>query len=289
MASLPGGYLDQVASVSLIGLIVLIAAWRLAGFRPPRFWLALTLGFALLALGPFVQIGGINTEVPTPWALLRYAPVVGSARMPARFIAVMTMGFSVLLAFGLASLTSRFPARRTLVLSLSGLLIGGELFAAPRPLYAATVSSVFRVIAADPRPIRVLELPTGVRDGLSSLGDYSAMSQFNQTFHGKGLVGGYLSRVPPSIKDHYRRHPVTSALLDVSEGRKLEPAQLARAVSGADDFLRATNLGYVVMDQGRVSADLREFAIALLGLTKIAEADGYELYVLCQPRQEKRP
>jgi hypothetical protein len=275
----PGGYLDQVASLSIVGLLIMVAAWRVAGFRPPRFWLVITVGFAWLALGPFVNIAGVNTGIPTPWTLLRYAPVIGSARMPARFMVIVTMGFSVLLAYALASLTARFPARRIALLSLLGVALAAELTAAPRPLYSAAVPSVFKIVAADPRPVTVLELPTGIRDGLSSIGNFSAQAQFNQTFHGKGLIGGYLSRVPPSVKSRYRKMPVTAALFDVSEGRKLLPDQLDRAIAGAGDFLRATNLGYVVMHRARVSDDLRDFATILLGLTKVAEADGVELYV----------
>lgn len=135
MASRPGGYLDQVASLSLVGLAILFAASRLAGFKPPRFWLFITVAFALLALGPFVQIAGVNTGIPTPWTLLRYAPVIGAARMPARFAVVVAMGFSVLLAYALAALTARVPTRRIAVLSLCGVLLGGELIAAPRELY----------------------------------------------------------------------------------------------------------------------------------------------------------
>jgi hypothetical protein len=47
----------------------------------------------------------------------------------------------------------------------------------------------------------------------------------------------------------------------------------------ADDFMRLAKVGYVVMHTDRTSADLRDFATTLLGLTKIAESDGYELYV----------
>jgi hypothetical protein len=278
LASGPGGYLDQVASLSWIGLAIIFVAWRWAGFRPSRFWLVTTIGFATLALGPFIQIARINTLIPTPWTLLRYVPVIGSARMPPRFMAIVTMGFAVLIGYALVALTSRFPAKRRLILSAAGLLLAAELIAAPRPLYSATLPKVYEVIAADPRPIRVLELPTGIRDGLSSIGDFSAGTQFRQTFHGKGLIGGYLSRVAPSIKSRYRRMPVTSALFDISEGQKLTVGQIDRAIAGADDFVRATHLGYVVIDTSRVSADLRDFATALLGLKKIAESDGYELY-----------
>jgi hypothetical protein len=115
------------------------------------------------------------------------------------------------------------------------------------------------------------------------MGDFNARAQFYQTFHGKGLLGGYLSRVAPSVKSKYRRMPVTSALIDVSEGQKLSARQIERALAGADGFIRATNLGYVVMQRASVSDDVRDFATILLGLVKIAEADGYDLYVPRQP------
>jgi hypothetical protein len=288
LAAGPGGYLDQVASLSLIGFAVLIAAWWLAGFRPPRLWLVITIGFALLSLGPFVQVARWNTQIPTPWAVLRYVPVIGSARMPARFMAVVTMGFSVLLAYALVALGQRFPNRRRSLMAVIGVLIAVELIAAPRTLYSASISPVFDVVKNDPRPVRVLELPTGIRDGLSSMGDFSAQAQFNQTYHGKGLIGGYLSRVPPSTKAWYRRLPVTAALIEISEGNKLTRGELDRAVLGADDFIRTTNLGYVVMDTARATSDLRDFATELLGLTKVAEADGYAVYVPRRPDRAAR-
>ena len=281
--SRPGGYLEQVVSLPLVGFALIIAALRLTKVRLSRFWLFLTIGFALLALGPFIEVAGINTQIPTPWALMRYMPVVGAARMPARFAIVAVMGFCVITAFALAALTARFPQRRRTILTVAGVLLAAELIAAPRPLHSAVIPSVYNIVAADPRPVRLLELPTGVRDGLSSMGNFNARAQFYQTHHGKGLIGGYLSRVAPSVKTTYRRLPVTSALIDISEGRKLTPWQMQRAFAAVDDFLRATNLGYVVMERGAVSDDLRDFATGLLGLTKIAEADGYELFAPRSP------
>ena len=40
----------------------------------------ITIGFGLLALGPFVHVAGVNTYLPTPWTLLRYVPLIGEAR-----------------------------------------------------------------------------------------------------------------------------------------------------------------------------------------------------------------
>ena len=84
-------------------------------------------------------------------------------------------------------------------------------------------------------------------------------------------------------KDVYRALPVMSALVDLGEGRKLEPRQLERALAGAVNFVERTNLGYVVMDTSRVTADLRDFAIIVFNLEKVREAEGYELYV---PRRQ---
>jgi len=279
----PGGYVEQVASLSWIGVLVLVAAWRCAGFRPGRFWPWLTIAFALLSMGPFLHIAGITTYIPGPWALLRYVPLVGAARMPGRMSIVVMMGFCVLFALALSALTRRYPRRRALLLSSVGVLLAAELLPAPRKLFSVDVPRIYQAVAADPRPVRVLTLPTGVRDGVAPIGNFQASTQFYQAFHGKGLVGGYLSRVSARRKDTYRRLPVMSALLDASEGRSVDSAHVESAVNGSDAFLKATNLGYVIMNERRVSTELRDLASNVLHLTKIAEVDGYGLYVPRRP------
>ena len=278
-----GGYVEQVASLSWIGALVMLVAWRFAAFRPGRFWPWVTGAFALMSIGPFLHVAGLKTYVPGPWALLRYVPVIGAARMPGRMAVVVTMGFCVLFALALVAIARRYPHRRRLLLSTVGVLLAAELLPAPRTLYAVEVPWVYQIVAADPRPIRVLTLPTGIRDGVAPIGNFDASVQFYQAFHGKGLVGGYLSRVSARRKTAYRRLPVIGALLDASEGRALDPAKIDRAVKGADKFLKSTNLGYVVMDERRVTPELRDLATSVLGLTKIAEAGGYSLYVPRRP------
>ena len=274
----PGGFAEQVAAVSFVGLAVMVIAWRRAGFRPSRLWLAVTIGFGLLTLGPFIHVAGLNTYLPTPWTFLRYVPIVGSARMPTRFAIVMMLGFCVLFAYALVALTRRFPRSRTAILTAVGVALAVELLPVPRVLYSASVPRIYDVIAADPRPIRVLELPYGVRDGLSSLGDFNAASQYHQTYHRKPIAGGYLSRVSAQRKSAYRRLPVRSALMALSEGNTLSPEQDQRARAGARGFLAAGRIGYVVMDTRRTPPALRTFAIDVLGLRQLAVSDGFELY-----------
>lgn len=278
LATQPGGIHDQVSSLSWVAIGIILIAWR-SGFRPDRFWMLLTIGFSLLTLGPFIQVAGLNTYLPTPWTILRYVPVVGEARMPARFAVVAIMGLAVLLATALSALADRHPRRRTLLLAAAGAALAFELLPVPRTLYSAEVPRVYHTIAADPRPVRVLNLPFGVRDGLSSLGDFNASSQYYQTLHGKRLIGGYLSRVSNRNKDFVRRQPVLFALMRLSEGAALTTTQAGRARSFALGFLETADLGYVVMDMSRVTPELRAFAIEMFQLEPVESSGGFDLFV----------
>jgi hypothetical protein len=283
LAGLGGGFVENVVSLPLVALVTIGWAWR-RGFRPPLLWLAIAAGFTLLALGPFIHVAGFNTYIPTPWALLRYVPIIGAARMPSRFAIVAMLGVAVLFGLAVASILDRRPQRRHVILGVLVAALTIELWPVPRTLYAATVPAIYRTVAADPRPVRVLDLPFGIRDGLSSIGDYSAASQFYQTFHGKALIGGYLSRVSDQRKRQYLGQPVRRALVTLSERRPLSPSAAGQARRGAAAFVVQANLGYVVVDAARTTPELRAFAVEIFDLIKIDEGGGYELYVPKRPR-----
>ena len=278
LASRPNGLVDQVASLSWMGAAMMLWAWRVGAWRPERFWVGLTIGCALLSLGPFIHIAGLNTHVPTPWALLRYVPVIGAARMPSRLAILTTLGFSVLIALALAAVGARFPDRRRLILAGAAAALTVELAPVPRRLYSAEIPSIYQTIRADPRPIRVLELPTGVRDGLSSIGDFNASAQFYQTYHEKGLIGGYLSRVSRQTQEFYRTVPVLDALLTLSEGQPLDDRLAASARAQAAAFLERAQIGYVVFQAERISPELRAFAIEAFALRHLGTEGGREIY-----------
>jgi hypothetical protein len=272
----PDAFPERVASLTFVALAVItVALWKR---RQPlsRLWLATAAFFALLSLGPFVRIAGIETYIPGPWALLRYVPIVGSARMPTRFVVPAMLAFSVLFALSLSTLAE--GRRRRLVLAAVGTALVFELWPAPRPLHTAAVPGIYRIVREDPRNIRLLELPFGIRDGVMSEGDFSAATQFYQTYHEKALIGGYLSRIPASEVAHYRRFPLMSALLDLSERLPLDPAAERVARENAQPLVERARMAYVVIDTRRASPALREFAVSAFGLVKIADEDGRELY-----------
>ncbi len=275
------GFAELTGSISLVALVTIGVAWRATGWRPKRRWVWMPLLFAACALGPFVMVGGVNTHVPGPWALLRYAPIIGLARSPSRFTVIVSLLVAVLFGLALTALGRRWPAaRRTLLVTVTLVLLF-ELSPAPRTLYSGQAPAVVAHAAADPRDDRrVLVLPFGLRDGTSSLGNFDPLTQYYQTLHRKRLVGGYLSRLTTQQKAFHLNMPVLHALITLSEGRTLEPDVEQRARASRDRFLERANLGYVIVDDRQASPALRAFAIDLLQLEHVMSADGLTLYTL---------
>lgn len=280
LATRPGGFAENVASVPWTLLLTIAIAWRLwradaAGAR----WFWRSLLFAALALGPFVHVASVNSGIVTPWTLLRYAPLVGWARTPARFSILVALASALLFAVALTKLCERLTAgRASLLTAACGLVLLAELSPMPRPVHAARPPSVYQVIADDPRDVRVLELPFGIRDGTFSLGNYSAASQYYQTWHQKRLTGGYLSRLPHSTWDLYTAGPFFRTLMELSEGHAA--TFTPREVLVARGRQRSQDLGiaYVVVDEQRTSRELLELVRDAFDLRLMAEDSTIALY-----------
>jgi hypothetical protein len=282
--TMPGGFVENVGSIPWTLLAVLVAAAASARAALPRYWIAFTVFVAMLSLGPFVRIGGVMTYVPTPWALLRYVPIIGAARMPPRMMALVMLGLSLLLAFALRELRARLnqnpshPRRATALTGVVACALLFEMLPAPRTLHSAAVPSVNRIIAADPRPVRVLNLPFGLRDGLSSHGNATAAGQYFQTVHEKQLLGGYVSRLPRQKVQQYRRLRVTRVLMDLSEGRPVAWWRKQAAIDQARELMPSLDVGYVVVDTGSTSEELMDFARSAFDLTRVTSDGPYVLY-----------
>ena len=271
-------FVEYTGALSLVALVVIAIAVVRAGYRPRAGWIWLTVGFAALSLGPFVYVAGANTHIPGPWSLLRYVPLIGSARTPTRFSIVAALGVSILLAGALAALGRHYPRYRQRVTTLVGLLLVFELFPAPRPLYSAAVPEFYNIIAADPRPVRVLQLPFGVRDGTFVAGDFTARYLFEQTVHKKRLIGGYLSRISKKRVQQVRSQPTLDALVTMSEGGTLAAAHAAWIRSRGRGFIDRAKIGYVVINLSRTPDHLVQFVTDAWNLQELAREGDQVLY-----------
>jgi hypothetical protein len=273
----PDAYFENVASLTFVAMLTIFGAWR-AGWRIPRLWAGLAIAFGTLALGPFIHIAGLNTHIPGPWAILRYLPVIGLARTPGRFTVVLMLALAVLFAVALCWLGNRWPRQRARLVALVGALLVFELLPAPRPLYSATIPTVYRHVAAAPDDTRILELPWGIRDGTMSVGNFTARSQFFQTAHGKRLIGGYLSRVSKRRIRDARLDPMMDALIWLGEGRELDPSRWTALTEAGPAFVERAKIAFVVIDCERTSLANREFAIRAFRLQFVEADRQFELY-----------
>jgi len=273
---------EFVASFSIAALAVIGAG---AAMRVlPSMWLAFTLLFTLLSLGPFVQVAGVNTYVPGPWAILRYVPIVDMARSPSRFVIVTTLGLSLLFAFALSGMRRRLAdlsvgtAGSAGITALIAMALAIELVPAPRTLYSTEVPEVYQMIQATADEAgRVLELPLGVRDGTSTLGRSDAAPQFFQTRHHRPIVGGYLSRVSRWRKRENSRSPVLRAIFELSGGNSPSEDLVTAARQARDAFLQRSCVRFVVVNKRQASQELGAFATDILRLRLIHDDPAYQL------------
>ena len=169
-------------------------------------------------------------------------------------------------------------------MALVAALLAFELVAAPRPLYSAAVPDVYKLIATtDEESGRLLELPTGIRDGTSSIGDFNASSEYFQTSHRRQLIGGYLSRVSTWRRSENLRAPVLRALYTLGEGHDLPAEWRDEAGKSRDDFVARSCVKYVLVNKRRATPALRTFSVDALRLTSLHEDQDYELLVPADP------
>ena len=277
------GYLENVVSIPIVALVVIFLAIR-TDWRPPRWLLALTIGFGLLALGPFVRFDGIDTHIPAPWAVLRYLPILGLARSPGRFFVVAMLGISVVFALSLCALAAQPHRNRRSIFAGAAVLLFAELWPVPRTIFSAEIPSIYQIVASDSRPdVRVLELPFGLRDGTMAVGNFTSRTQYYQTAHTKPILGGYLSRVSRRRIRENESDPVLGALIRLSEGAQLTHGELQKMRSAWPGFAERTSIGYIVLDRRRTPDSLRLATLETLPLEELASDSELTLYRALQP------
>ncbi len=170
------------------------AAWR--DRRRAAFWAVAALVFAVLALGPSLQIAGrtrfgaAGWAPPLPYALLQRAPGINVSRVPGRFAVLVTLCLAVLAGIALARLGRRHGARlgprgRVVATAVLLVVILAEHVAVPYPLTPVDAPPFYRQLAEAREAGTVLELPLVLA---------RSRSLFYQTVHQRPLIGGYLAR-----------------------------------------------------------------------------------------------
>lgn len=245
-------YAGGVASFGLTALaLAALAAWRWRAVARP--WLLLLALGVLLALGPDLHAGGVDLGLPLPYRLFRLIPFMDASRVPAAFLKWTLLALAVLLALGLRTAYARAGRGRrgALTLATLGGLLAVEGLAVPlavpdRP----PVSACYRVLASDPRPGAVLDLPVI---------DANAPMYF-QTLHRRPIAGGDLSRDNPY--GFLRSTPVVAQL---AHAEAAVPADIFPTPAGAwsRQALAAWGIRWVILRSADAGPNLPRFTAAL--------------------------
>ncbi|MFN2164774.1 MAG: hypothetical protein ACK2U9_00755, partial [Anaerolineae bacterium] len=271
-------------------------------------WITSAVLFALLSLGPLLQINGrslfdldgLETTVPLPFILLHYIPIVKANRVPNRFSVVLMLALAVLAGFGAYWLLRQAASskqqavnrlRVTSLLLVPCCLLLFEHWSVPLPLTDARIPEVYELVAAEPGDFAILQLPLGWRNSFGVLGAESTQTQYYQTYHHKRLLSGNISRNPPFKFDYFQQQPILESLITLETYGQVDAGRRAADQALAGEFVRFYDLRYVVVAPGVAGrppyVDTRDEALAyveeVLPVEKIYDRDGWLLYRIDQP------
>ena len=297
--------------------LVLAAVGLWSGRRRSEtwFWAFSALVFFLLTLGPSLRVGGYDLHLPLPFDLIARLPFFKGNRYPSRYSVMLLLSLAPLVALGglqiadcrlqiifrrkeahHASRLTHHVSRVTLLLStcLLGFLVLFEHLSLPLPLSDLRVPALYDQIAAEAGDFAVLELPPGWRNGARVAGkqDIVIMQQlWNQTSHGKRLLGGNTSRNPEFKFQFFSEDPTLARLIaltnaaDVPQHETLRAALAADPISPSDaqrarDWAATWAIRYIMVHRDKLPPATEEALRQLLPVTLAGESGNLALYRL---------
>jgi len=230
-------------SVALGYLPLLLVLYGLARWRKVkegRFWLIGLACFLILALGPFPRVNGVAyPQVPLPYRLIGWTPVVRSLRVPERFNILVGLCLAMVGGVAAKDLLHRLPwGLRGRVALILGTLILLEYWAWPFPTTPSDVPAFYHRLAAEPGDFAILEVPMG--------NDLSKLYMFYQTVHGRPTVTGHVSRRPEAAYAFIRVHQTLRSLWD-----ERRPPSDRRLTADVDSFA-GVGIRYIVVHRDRM-------------------------------------
>jgi hypothetical protein len=205
--------IETAISISVIAYLLMVVS-ALKGKIQARFWLAFTLIWMILSIGPTVRFLNHTTfteyklPIIMPYAFLTALPGLDFLRTPGRFMQIGFVGVSITAAWGLVWIRQRWPKQGTAVTIGVILLVLLENWPQPWPtIPLRPLPDFYQQISNDEEMYGVLDLPRTFDDKTSNI-MYNATYQIYQMSHNKGIPMGYISRI-------YNRHPVFPCVYDL--------------------------------------------------------------------------
>jgi hypothetical protein len=272
---------------SVLGMAVYGAAsrWR---DRGARFWVAASIVFALISLGPTLRFNGQEHELPLPFDLLAALPFFKGNRYPSRYSVMLALCWATLAGYGLHRLISlvRGSGRRWLASAALAWLMLFEHLSVPLPVSDFRVPQVYAAIAREQGDFAVLELPLAWRNGFRVTGIKDPVimfTQYYQTSHWKRLLGGNTSRNPEYKFQYFTEAPVINSIIALQNGHEIEREVWERDREQAPEVMRILGVRCVVLHAEVVPPVLGEYVQYALDGEPILDDDGILVYDVTIP------
>lgn len=281
--------------------IILAIAGAIRYWPQLKAWVVSAGTFALLCLGPLLHINGRSTfdldgllvNVPLPFIILHYIPIIKANRVPNRFSAALMLALAVLAGFAAYGLLRRIRQKSLLLAgtALLWFLLSFEHLALPLPLTDARVPDFYYTLAAEPGDFAILQFPLGWRNSFGVLGAERTQIQYYQSVHKKRMLGGNISRNPPFKFDYFRRLPIFASIADLELYGELTPEQMERDRALAQELLYFFDIRYLIFHPGipgrppyiDTRAKVEEYVQRVFPVKKILDQDGFTVYKVEQP------
>lgn len=233
---------DRQAFVGYLVLVLAICA-MITQWRRVRFWSIAVLVFAVLGLGPSLNIGGQTTNLPLPYVILHAIPIVNHIRIPMRYGIMMMFAMAILTAFAVNELIRRRALRLAILLLPIFILL--EFAILPYPLQPVSIPRIYAMIAQQPGDFTVLEIP-------SFYWRFAAATEVYQAIHGKRILRAYTNRIAPDLAEYAgtRGIPIVARSLRILEGLEPGPllgAEIEEDKRARDAVVRFYDLRYAIV------------------------------------------
>ena len=194
--------------VSYIGytVLALIIAGLYFDYKKNRLkntalWLVFGIIFAWLSLGPYLQVGGTVTGIPTIYSLYRLIPIFNIIREPGRFDMIVTLCLAILAAFGFQQLTQDKDRKKAfsilvvvsalILLEYNGMPLSGAF--ASQTITSTQIPLAYSQIGKIPGNFSVLVLPI-LPNASAEPAQYPGQATYFVSALKKPIIGGYTSR-----------------------------------------------------------------------------------------------
>ncbi|MBC7251079.1 MAG: hypothetical protein H5T62_12440 [Anaerolineae bacterium] len=249
------------------GVLALSVYAALRRVRGSGLWLTGAVGFALLALGRDLTIGGVaHADLFMPYRLVDDIILFRMLRHPDRFNLMVMLCLAMVVGLAWADLVRRLPGRtqNVALVALTGLILG-EYLALPYPTTEPTVSPFYHQLARDPADYAIIDLPMGRQRAKKYM--------YFQTIHGKRLVEGMVARTPPEAYAFIEADPLLRLL---RSGRPVD--SLSFDVAAHRQALAEQGFRYFVLHKDYLPAKTLESWRLLLGPESVYEDDELIVY-----------